>query len=602
LMRTVQLLPGTVARNDYSIGYNVRGGESDQNLVQLDGVTVFNPSHVGGLFSAFDINAVERADFLSGGFPARYSGRLSSVLDVKLRPGDRERLHGSGAISLLSSKLLIEGPAGPASFLLSARRSYADQVVKALTSEILPYYFTDLMGKVALPYGEGGEIAATGYWGRDALGVNLVPAAADGTGATDLDFHWGNHLVGLSWRHPLGDGAAALEQRLSFSEFTSRLGVTRFAQFDNVARVVNAQSALVFNSGDEHNLSVGVDAERYRMTYDIGTPALGNAFSYHTRYQPTVLSGFVDEQWRPSTALLVRGGVRVEHVNAASFTGVAPRVAVKLFLSPDRAITASAGRYHQAIESQRDQEIPISIYEFWVGANDEIPVARSDQAVLGIEQWMGGVNQLSIESYYKTFRNLVSPRAGFVLLDESAQFNPVQGYAYGLDVLLRRHAGKVSGWIAYSLVKAVRQSQGVEYPPSHDRRHTVNVVLQTPGPLHSEMGLRWGFGSPLPYTSIVGQWNHRDYRVAENSFAGTNVEPIGGPQNGARYPSYSRMDVGLHWDAHRWGVLWEPYFEVANLYNRRNVFTYFIDPDRLNQMTAVYQLPFVASFGVEFSW
>ena len=219
LMRTIQLLPGTVARNDYSTGYNVRGGETDQNLVQLDGVTIFNPSHVGGLFSAFDINAVQQADFLTAGFPASYSGRLSSVLDVTLRPGSRERVKGSAAVSLLSSKLLVEGPAGPASFLLSARRSYADQVVKVLTSETLPYQFTDLMGKIDLPYGRGGDLAVTGYWGTDALSPNLIPAAADGTGAIDLDFHWGNRLVGLELapadrRRRGSAGAAPLLQRI----------------------------------------------------------------------------------------------------------------------------------------------------------------------------------------------------------------------------------------------------------------------------------------------------------------------------------------------------------------------------------------------------
>ena len=117
---------------------------------------------------------------------------------------------------------MIEGPAGPVSFLVSARRSYADQVVKAFTSQVLPYYFTDLMGKVDLPYGHGGDIAVTGYWGKDALAVNLVPAA-NGSNPIDLDFGWGNQLAGLKWRQPLGDGGAALEQRLSWSGFSSRL-------------------------------------------------------------------------------------------------------------------------------------------------------------------------------------------------------------------------------------------------------------------------------------------------------------------------------------------------------------------------------------------
>jgi hypothetical protein len=603
LMRTVQLLPGTVARNDYSIGYNVRGGESDQNLVQLDGITIFNPSHVGGLFSAFDVDGIQEANFLTGGFPASYSGRLSSVLDVKIRPGTRDGVHGSGAVSLLSSKLLVEGPAGPFSYLVSARRSYADVVVRTLTSNILPFFFTDVMGKLDLPYGKGGDLALTGYWGRDQLAFNLIAADTAGNGAIDLSFGWGNHLAGLDWHQPLG-GSAAFEQRVSFSEFTSRLAVTpSFASFDNVARLVNVQSTLFLKPGARHDLSLGLDAERYRMSYDIGTPALGDAFSYKTRYQPTVLSAFADEQWRPDSALVVRGGARLEKVGAASFTGVAPMAALKYFLGPDRGLTASVGRYHQAIESQRDQEIPISIYEFWVGANDKIPVARSDQAVLGLEQWLHRRDQITVEGYYKNFRNLVSPQPGFALQDPSKQFIPVEGYSYGLDVLLRRHVGKVNGWVAYSLVKAVRRAQGVEYPPSHDRRHTLNVVLQTPGPFHSDMGLHWGFGSPLPYTAIVGQWDHREYDPVDNTFGHSRIEPIGGPQNGARYPSYSRMDVGLHWHARRWGVLWQPYFEVVNVYDRKNVFTYFVDEERQqSKMTAIYQLPVLASFGMELSW
>jgi hypothetical protein len=222
--------------------------------------------------------------------------------------------------------------------------------------------------------------------------------------------------------------------------------------------------------------------------------------------------------------------------------------------------------------------------------------------VLGFEQWMGGTTQVTVESYYKTFRNLVSPKPGFVLQDPNDQFIPVEGYAYGLDVLFRRHVGKVNGWIAYGLVKAVRRAEGREYPPGHDRKHTLNVVLQAPGPLGSEMGVRWGFGSPLPYTAIVGQWNHRSYRLTGNAWDGGETEPIGGPQNGARYPSYSRMDVGLHWRKQRWGLRLDPYLEVVNLYNRRNVFTYFIEGGVDDEMIAVYQLPILVSFGMEFSW
>ena len=151
---------------------------------------------------------------------------------------------------------------------------------------------------------------------------------------------------------------------------------------------------------------------------------------------------------------------------------------------------------------------------------------------------------------------------------------------------------------------ATRRSAGVEYPPAHDRRHTLNVVLQAPGPLHSDLGLRWGFGSPLPYTAVVGQWRHRTYSPTQNLLTSDGpVESVGGPINGARFPPYSRMDAGLHWHAERWGIRWEPYVEVVNLYDRQNVFTYFFAPKSYaTTMAEVYQLPFLASFGLDFSW
>ena len=179
----------------------------------------------------------------------------------------------------------------------------------------------------------------------------------------------------------------------------------------------------------------------------------------------------------------------------------------------------------------------------------------------------------------------------------------MNGAAWGLDVLLRRHIGALRGWIAYSFVKAVRRSDSTEFPPAHDRRHTFNLVLQAPGPLHSEMGVRWGFGSPLPYTPLLGQWDHRTYSPTYHAYLGSRPEFLGGEINSARFPDYSRLDVGLRWHGRKWGIVWEPNLQVINAYNRRNVFTYFFNDDRSPPTrTAFYQLPILFTFGVDFSW
>lgn len=613
VIRAVQLLPGTVARNDYSIGYNVRGGEADQNLVQLDGVTIFNPSHLAGLFSTFDADAVDHADFLTGGFPAEYSGRLSSVLDVGIRDGDRARVRGAGTVSLLSSKLLLEGPVGPVSFLVSARRTYADQVVSLFSSNTLPYYFTDLLGKLDLPYGGNGDLAITGYWGRDVLSPNLVAGTATQP-PINLRFDWGNGLVGLDWRQPLG--AALFEQRLSVTTFSSDLAIQpNYVSYGNPASLWSASSQLSFTPPDQA-VTLGAQLERYDLRYTISTPAVtgvgggggggfggGSPAFYDTRYRPNVLSFFADDQWRPVQALLLRGGARVSHVSGANVTHVAPRASFKVFLTPNEAITGSAGSYYQVVQSLSDQNSPIQIYQFWVGANGRIPVAHSDQAVLGYDRWFGPT-ELDVEGYEKTFDHLIRPNTALAQRDTGSVYLPVRGNAWGVDVLLRREVGTVHGWIAYSYLNTVRHSAGLTYPPPQDRSQTLNVVVEAPGPLRSDMGVRFGYGSPLPYTALTGTWDHGQYSPGYGGFTtDPRTEPVGGVLDGSRYPSYWRVDLGFRWHGRHWGLNWAPYLDVANVLDRPNVFAYFYQTDTVPaQRTVLYQLPILISFGTDFSW
>ena len=196
--RVAQFLPGTVAKNDYSVGINVRGGESDQNLITLDGVTVFNPFHLGGLFSTFDVSAVERVDLITGGFPARYGGRLSSVLDVELRRGSPTRVGVHGSVSLLASRVALDGPIGGtgATFLIGGRRTYTDLIAQSFSDNAFDYYFADGLAKLTVPVGRG-RVSATGYWGRDALELPWV-TQEPGRDGVNFAFSWG---IGLRDSH-----------------------------------------------------------------------------------------------------------------------------------------------------------------------------------------------------------------------------------------------------------------------------------------------------------------------------------------------------------------------------------------------------------------
>jgi outer membrane receptor protein involved in Fe transport len=329
----------------------------------------------------------------------------------------------------------------------------------------------------------------------------------------------------------------------------------------------------------------------------------GLAPLFNTDYHPTIWSVYADDQWDVSSRLKVRPGVRVESVPIARFTGVAPRASFKLLLTHDKALTGSLGRYHQAVHSLRDQELPITVYEFWIGADEFVPVARSDHAVLGYEQWFERGFQVDVEAYLKTYRNLVIPNSAQSLRDVGNQYRLMEGESWGVDVLLRRHVGRFKGWVSYGFAKTERRAGEMRFPPAHDRRHTVNVVLSAPGPLGSELGLRWGLGSPLPYTGLNGEWSHRQYLLSEHAFGNGETEPIGAAINAERFPTYSRLDLGLRWQFEKWGIQWNPYFQVANVYNRRNVFVYVFDYGaRPATRSGVAQVPLFPSFGIEFKW
>jgi hypothetical protein len=600
VVRVVQYLPGSVAKNDYSIGYNVRGGESDQNLIQLDGITIFNPSHLAGLFSTFDANAVARTDFYSGGFPAEYPGRLSSVLDIGLRTGNTERVAVNGQVSLLSSKVLVEGPAwGRATWLASVRRTYADALVGLLSSEVLPYYFTDALARVTVPYGRRGSVAVTGYWGRDVLDLELVKATPT-RDAQVLAFDWGNALLGATWRLPIGP-RAVLETRAGVSTFATALGLRpSLVEFTNDVRLFTASTTFQPAPEARHDVRLGTAVESYAMDYGVESPALETDL-LQAHYEPTVWSAFAEDQWRAARWLLLRPGARVDYVTGTARAYVSPRFSFKTFVSPRDAIQGSVGRYHQAIHSIRDQEIPVTIFEFWIGADAYIPVARSDHVVLGYERWFGNDLQLTVEGYRKTFHHLVTPNRAQDLRVVGDEYIPAEGDAWGGDILLRKHAGALRGWIAYGYTRTIRRAGGVEFPPAHDRRHTLNVIAFLPGPLGSDMGVRFGLGSPLPYTGFIGEWDHRLYDATTHRFFDSEKEPISAGINSLRYPAYTRLDVSFRWQFEKWGGQWEPYLQVANVYNRKNPFLYVFDFDEAPPTrTGVSQIPLLPTFGVEF--
>jgi hypothetical protein len=632
VMRAVEVLPGVVTTSDFSSAFNVRGGSADQNLILLDGFPIFNPFHLGGLFSVFNSDAVARAELLSGGFNAEYGGRVSAVLNVETRDGGDEGLQVEGGISMLATRVQLRSPlpisagrllgGAGGSWLFSARRSYFDQLLRPVVD--FPYYLKDLQARAEIDTRGGGNLSLTAYGGSDVLDLSDFEVPGDdSTGVLRIRWNWGNRVVGLRLRQPLGTSWVS-DSRVGYSRFSDRLAFVDFegARFSSRIDQLSLRTDFSRGIGSGSSLKLGGAVER--LGYDNLAEAGGTPF--YAAADHGILSGLYGSVlWQPTERWLVEPGLRADVWNAVdeTFVTISPRFAVKRFLGRERdaALKLALGRYTQFLHSLRDESFPVS-NDTWIVAGRGTPAVISDQVQVGLEKYWGDRWSASVEAYYRDFEGVTE----FNLADDPN--DPLDdvvngsGRSMGIDLLLRRNAGGLTGWATLSLLRADRTlpdplAEGwddlppeVSFSPIFDRRVDLDVVLQYVAPGEVEVGIRWNFGSPLPYTRPVAQyfgWRYsplrREYEPLDQPGSGAPIFIRLGDRNSERYPPYHRLDVTLRRTFDRsWGS-WTPYLQVLNAYNRKNVLWYFFNYDRTPPTrSGLSMFPVLPAIGVEMSF
>jgi hypothetical protein len=609
LLRGVQLLPGVEARNDYTSGLNVRGGEADQNLIMLDGYPIYNPFHLGGLFGTFIDPMVGRVDLNTGGFPAQFGGRLSSVLDVKSAEEPRLGLHGTGEVSLISSTLSLGSAvdSGGGNWMVAGRRTYADALVSVLSKGTVPYHFEDAQAHYTHTLPGNARLAFTGYTGLDDISVD---------NQTDhYSANWGNRLLGGTYAksfpngvrlfgHRLGD-SARVEQRLSVSHFGIDVNIANNSITASSADdEVRAGGALSSYSAT-HARSAGYEVSSQYLSYTSSQviPIFpGSAFSQRN------LSGSVyyDDVWRPTHSLIVDAGVRVDALVESRWVGVLPRLSLKYFVNDNLAVTGAFGDYAQWVRSLTRDDIPIRAMDFWIGSDSLRPVSRARHYVLGLERWVTPQRTFRVEGFYKIYRDLLEPNP----LDDpnraGDEFLPVAGRAYGADLLVRQFdTGMFSGWASYTYAVTTRtQPDGYRFFPTQDRRHDVNLVSTWRWSGYA-LNMRFNVASGTPYTDIINAFNRHPYDPIQQSFFtyGSDATFLAGPRNAARLPLSHRLDLSVLAFGHLGGVAISPYLSIVNVYNAKNVFGYTFDytrspPTRLS----LPQFPVLPTIGATLAW
>lgn len=633
VLRAVEVLPGVVSTSDFSSAFHVRGGSADQNLILLDGFPVFNPFHLGGLFSVFNSDVVARAELLAGGFGAEYGGRVSSVLNVETRDDAAPGITGEAGVSLLASRLalrsplpaLLGGEGGTA--YVSARRSYFDVILPEPVR--FPYHLTDLQAGAVMGTPGGGTLRFTGYTGRDVLDLSDFDPPGDDDDAGDVlrvQWNWGNDVAGLRWSQPLGPWVA--DTRLGFSSFGETLGFVDFAdtRFSSRIRQLTLRSDLARELSPR--LGVRLGAEGNRLDYRNRSTAGGTDF-FFAEDDGVLGAAYAQLRWRPDDAWIVEPGLRGDAWRAQETTHatLSPRLSVKRFFGRERdgAVKLAVGRYTQFLHSLRDESFPLS-NDTWIVADASIPTVVSDQAQAGIERYWGEDWYASAEGYWRRFRGVTAVNFADDPNDESDNLLEGDARSYGLDFMLRRTTGRLRGWAAVSLLRA-RQTlpdplaEGwsdlpptLDYPPVYDRRVDVDLVLQYDLPWKLEAGARWNYGSGIPYTRPLGQYVDWDYDLGSGEYRVVRRTPqdeegpapfavVLGPRNGERYPAYHRLDLSLRRTFRpRWGTA-TPYLQVLNMYNKRNPLFYFYNFDNSPPTrSGISMFPALPTLGLEVSF
>ncbi len=602
-IRTIQTLPGVASLSDFSVGLYVRGGTPDQNLVLLDGSDVYNASHLFGLFSTFPADATKSTELLKGGYPARHGGRLSSVLNVITDEGNKERLEGTGGASFLASRLTLQGPVARGSWLVAGRRTHLDPLIAAASgSNDLGYYFYDLQGKTHQVLSHDDQLTIAAYTGLDALNL----------GVDDIGFEleWGNRTISSKWTHLFASnlfgnflftGSRFKAQTLFKAEDTT-LGET------NRLTDLSLKGDINWLPTPDHSLELGYLVKRMSMEYDFGEKEQ-NWVNIDTEGFHNAL--YFQDNWSLSQRLRIQPGLRFNHFSNGGYTGLSPRLAIRYQLGLNTYLKAASGVYHQYIFRLAREFQGISLLSnVWALADSTADPSRSIHYVAGVETKLAQMD-VDVEVYYKDYVGLYELNYDE---QESIEIGDIlrrgDGQAYGFDILLRKRAGRQTGWIALNTGLTERtidglnldaQDQPQTYRSKFDRRITLHII-------HSwRLGKRWTINSRFtrasgqPYTQVFGSGEVELPSGLSWAFQEK------GKLNGVRLPHYQRLDTSL---ARRFlFVSWEMkvYLQVVNMRNHKNVFNYYWTDGKARKRKpgtrkALSMLPFLPSIGIDFSF
>lgn len=604
LLKTIQLLPGVQGSGEGQTGYNVRGGGIDQNLVLLDEAPIYNPSHFLGFFSVFNADAISELELFKGGIPARYGGRLASILDVKMKEGNSEEFTASGGIGLISSRLYLDGPIkkGKGSFMIAGRRTYADAFLFLAPDEDLRdsrLFFYDFNLKADYKINEKNSLYLSGYLGRDVLSLS-----------DQILVNWGNATTTLRWNRIFSNKLIGNFSGI-VSNFDYQIGIPDGSQeFTSTTRILDYQLKGDFNYylNDDHTLQFGAGSIFHTfkpVEIDAGAESFVNSITFPESFALEHHAYLSDEMdW--GGAWSIEAGLRLsvfqnigkgtvysydrsdpeDYILADStsygsgevyntFSNLEPRLSIRYLLNESSSLKANYQRTAQYIQ-QAVNSTSSSPFNSYFASSPNVKPQISDQVSVGyFKNFKDSQYEFSVEAYYKTLQNVIDFKDHAEIFFNQyveAEIRTGTAEAYGLELMLQRVKGKLNGWVSYTLSKAERTiseiNNGETFLAPFNRSHDVSVVANYDFSDRWQFGLVWVYASGRPITVPNGKFEYRDTFI-----------PTYSDRNTEQMPSYHRLDLTATYflkDKLRFDgkIKWQSNlnFSLFNAYNRHNAF------------------------------
>lgn len=569
VFRSLQILPGIVTTNDLSSKLYVRGGAADQNLVLLDGVRIYHPYHANSAFGSFDPEVVKTVEAFTGGFPAGYGGRLSSVINITTREGRKDRFHGRASVNFLSAGALIEGELDVIdglNVLAGGRKSISNSPLKRMFGDNTPITYYDSFVKLSKYTAEGGRMSMQMFLTEDRLTESNV---------TNPDYIWKNSAFSFN--------AAALLGKRVYVDVVAYLSTYRSERDPKLSRTVTPASTSVFDGGVRGNATFyGENDELYNFGFEFTFPKLEYQLINRLN-QPLHLNTLLVESQLWLRLLSDAGSLKYDagfnfDVGSAfqrefSMYLFQPRVSLSYAAFDDVSLKLSYGRFTQNMLTVSNEDEIFSIFEAWIAIPKELRQSVADHFIGGIDfrpaRWMS----LNLTGYYKNYLSLVSYNSEKIDQDDPDYINGM-GNAHGLEVSAQGRFSGLDLFLSYTLGRTTVKTDFLEYPPRHDRRHSVKLLAVYQLAEGISAHARWDFGSGLPFSESIGFYDRIKltdiFRENDPGETGVPYTRLGG-KNAARLPIYNRVDVGLNYDFSLWGLKGSMGVSITNLFNNKNL-------------------------------